>query len=174
MAKKKKSFENIIESIRDKQAEIDDLLNDLEDKYNADTDSGSEDQDDFDSDNDDTDEEQINFFVYPRAYKLQGRYMINISILLPTRKRVETLKKSVESLIKKAKDPKSLQFLFAIDDDDIDTIKFLKTTNYPNQVVLTFKPMGYENIHRYNNSLALYAKGKWLMFFNDDVCSSLF
>jgi len=57
MAKKKKSFENIIESIREKQAEIDDLLNDLEDKYNADTDSGSEDQDDFDSDNDDTDEE---------------------------------------------------------------------------------------------------------------------
>ncbi len=57
MAKKKKSFENIIESIRDKQAEIDDLLNDLEDKYHADTDSGSEDQDDFDSDNDDTDEE---------------------------------------------------------------------------------------------------------------------
>ena len=57
MAKKKKSFENIIESIRDKQAEIDDLLNDLEDKYNADTDSESEDQDDFDSDNDDTDEE---------------------------------------------------------------------------------------------------------------------
>ena len=57
MAKKKKSFESIIESIRDKQAEIDDLLNDLEDKYNADTDSESEDQDDFDSDNDDTDEE---------------------------------------------------------------------------------------------------------------------
>ena len=95
--------------------------------------------------------------------------MINISILLPTRKRVETLKKSVESLIRKAKDPKSLQFLFAIDDDDTNTIKFLKTTNYPNQVVLTFKPMGYENIHRYNNSLALHAKGKWLMFFNDDA-----
>jgi hypothetical protein len=57
MAKKKKSFESIIESIRDKQTEIDDLLNDLEDKYNADTDSGSEDQNDTDLDNDDSDEE---------------------------------------------------------------------------------------------------------------------
>ncbi len=57
MAKKKKSFESIVESIRDKQAEIDDLLNDLEDKYNSDTDSGSNDQDDFDSDDDDSDEE---------------------------------------------------------------------------------------------------------------------
>jgi len=58
MAKKKKSFESIVESIRDKQAEIDDLLNDLEDKYNADTDSGSEDQDDFDSDDDSDDEDE--------------------------------------------------------------------------------------------------------------------
>jgi hypothetical protein len=57
MAKKKKSFEDIIESIRDKQAEIDELLNDLEDKYNADTDSGPTDDDDFDSDDEDSDEE---------------------------------------------------------------------------------------------------------------------
>ena len=57
MAKKKKSFEDIIESIRDKQAEIDELLNDLEDKYNSDTDSGSNDQDDWSDDEDDSDEE---------------------------------------------------------------------------------------------------------------------
>ena len=95
--------------------------------------------------------------------------MINITILLPTRKRVETLKKSIESLIKTSKHPDRLQFLFAVDDDDIDTINFLKSTSYPNQGVLTFKPMGYENIHKYNNTLALYAHGKWLMFFNDDA-----
>jgi glycosyltransferase involved in cell wall biosynthesis len=95
--------------------------------------------------------------------------MINITILLPTRKRVETLKKSIESLIKTSKHPDKLQFLFAVDDDDIDTINFLKSTSYPNQGVLTFKPMGYENIHKYNNTLALYAHGKWLMFFNDDA-----
>ena len=48
MAKKKKSFEDIIESIRDHQSEVDELLNDLEDKYNADTDSGSTNDDDSD------------------------------------------------------------------------------------------------------------------------------
>ena len=95
--------------------------------------------------------------------------MINITILLPTRKRVSTLKKSIESLIQTSKYPDRLQFLFAVDDDDIDTINFLKSTSYPNQGVLTFKPMGYENIHKYNNTLALYAHGKWLMFFNDDA-----
>jgi len=95
--------------------------------------------------------------------------MINITILLPTRKRVDTLKKSIESLINTSKYPDKLQFLFAVDEDDIDTIKFLKTSSYPNQGVLTFKPMGYENIHKYNNTLALYSHGKWLMFFNDDA-----
>lgn len=95
--------------------------------------------------------------------------MINITILLPTRKRVNTLKKSIESLIKTSKYPDRLQFLFAVDEDDLDTINFLKNTSYPNQGLITFKPMGYENIHKYNNTLALYAHGKWLMFFNDDA-----
>ena len=55
MGKKKKSFEDILEIIRDKQTEVDDLLNDLEDIHNEC--SGSEDQNDFDSDDDDSDED---------------------------------------------------------------------------------------------------------------------
>lgn len=56
MAKKKKSFEDILEIIRDKQTEVDDLLNDLEDIHNEC--SGSEDQDDWSNDEEeDTDEE---------------------------------------------------------------------------------------------------------------------
>ena len=54
MAKKKKTFEDILEIIRDKQTEVDDLLNDLEDIHNE----GSEDQDDWSNDEEeDTDEE---------------------------------------------------------------------------------------------------------------------
>ena len=53
MAKKKKSFEDILEIIRDKQTEVDDLLNDLEDIHNE----GTEDQDDWSNDEEDTDEE---------------------------------------------------------------------------------------------------------------------
>ncbi len=34
MGKKKKSFEDILETIRDKQTEVEDLLNDLEDIHN--------------------------------------------------------------------------------------------------------------------------------------------
>jgi len=94
---------------------------------------------------------------------------MTISILLPTRKRVKQLQKSVESLINGASDKDKLQFLFGVDDDDQETLDFLKTTKYPNQKILKFKRLGYENLHIYNNSLASYAQGTWIMFFNDDA-----
>ena len=94
---------------------------------------------------------------------------MTISILLPTRKRVKQLQKSVESLIHCASNPTKLQFLFGVDDDDNETLEFLKTSNYPNQSVLKFKRLGYENLHVYNNSLCAYAQGTWIMFFNDDA-----
>jgi hypothetical protein len=94
---------------------------------------------------------------------------MTISILLPTRKRVSQLKKSMESLLSNAKNPDKIQPLFGVDDDDIETLEFLKTTNYQNQSVLKFKRLGYQNLHMYNNSLCAYAQGTWVMFFNDDA-----
>ena len=55
MAKKKKTFEDILEIIRDKQTEVDDLLNDLEDIHNEC--SGKDEPDDWSNDEEDTDEE---------------------------------------------------------------------------------------------------------------------
>jgi hypothetical protein len=94
---------------------------------------------------------------------------MTISILLPTRKRVSQLKKSMDSLLSNAKNPDKIQPLFGVDDDDTETLEFLKTTNYKNQSVLKFKRLGYQNLHMYNNSLCAYAQGTWVMFFNDDA-----
>ena len=94
---------------------------------------------------------------------------MTISILLPTRKRVSQLKKSMDSLLSNAKNPDKIQPLFGVDDDDTETLEFLKTTNYQNQSVLKFKRLGYQNLHMYNNSLCAYAQGTWVMFFNDDA-----
>ena len=54
---------------------------------------------------------------------------MNISILLPTRKRIPLLKKAVGSLINNAREPEKLQFLFGVDTDDEETFNFLKETN---------------------------------------------
>jgi hypothetical protein len=94
---------------------------------------------------------------------------MTISILLPTRKRISQLKKSMDSLLSNAKNPDKIQPLFGVDDDDIETLEFLKTSNYKNQSVLKFKRLGYQNLHIYNNSLCAYAQGTWVMFFNDDA-----
>ena len=94
---------------------------------------------------------------------------MNISILLPTRKRLKLLKKAVDSLINNARYPDKLQFLFGVDEDDNETFLYLKRSKYPNQLALQFKPIGYENLHKYNNTLAGYATGRWIMFFNDDA-----
>jgi hypothetical protein len=94
---------------------------------------------------------------------------MNITILLPTRKRLSLLKKSVQSLIDNAREPEKLQFLFGVDEDDTESFNYLKDSKYPNQLALQFKPIGYENLHKYNNTLAGYASGKWIMFFNDDA-----
>ena len=97
---------------------------------------------------------------------------MNISILLPTRKRIPLLKKAVGSLINNAREPEKLQFLFGVDTDDEETFNFLKESKYPNQLALQFNPIGYQNLHKYNNTLAGYANGKWIMFFNDDAIMS--
>jgi len=97
---------------------------------------------------------------------------MNISILLPTRKRLPLLKRSVDTLINNAKNPEKLQFLFGVDKDDLETYNYLSKSKYPNQVALQFNPLGYENLHKYNNTLAQYSFGKWIMFFNDDALMS--
>lgn len=99
-----------------------------------------------------------------------------ISILLPTRGRTETLKRSLESLISKAAQPTRLELLLGLDEDDQATTEYIKTEIAP---MLTkynvecraniFKPLGYENLHTYVNTLAGYSNGDWLFFWNDDA-----
>ena len=56
---------------------------------------------------------------------------MTVSILLPTRKRVPLLKKCVESLLDNAADPTKIQLLFGVDDDDPETIVYLKDFKHP-------------------------------------------
>ncbi len=63
---------------------------------------------------------------------------MSVSILLPTRKRVPLLKKCVESLLDNASDPSKIQLLYGVDDDDQDTIDFLKDDKHPARSVIKF------------------------------------
>lgn len=98
-----------------------------------------------------------------------------ISVLLPTRGRREVLKSSLESLISKAKNPEHIELLLGIDDDDEGAREYIEQEVAPmlreHRVECRaniFKPLGYENLHVYINTLAGNATGEWLFFWNDD------
>lgn len=98
-----------------------------------------------------------------------------ISILLPTRGRREILKSSLESLVTKATNTEKLEILLGIDEDDEGVREYIENEVAPllkkHKVECRaniFKPLGYENLHVYVNTLAGNASGEWLFFWNDD------
>ena len=65
--------------------------------------------------------------------------------------------------------------MLGLDDDDTDTTEYIKETIAPYLQDLgvearanIFKPLGYENLHTYVNTLAGASLGEWLFFWNDD------
>lgn len=100
----------------------------------------------------------------------------NISILLPTRGRTDLLKRSLLSLIDNANNPESIQILLGFDDDDADSSNYFIDNIAPlldevgsSYRVLEFKRMGYQELHRYLNELAVHAQAPWWVFWNDDA-----
>jgi len=98
-----------------------------------------------------------------------------ISVLLPTRGRKEVLKSSLEGLVSKANNPEKLELLLGIDEDDEGIREYIEQEIAPmlkeHRVECRaniFKPLGYENLHVYVNTLAGNATGDWLFFWNDD------
>ena len=98
-----------------------------------------------------------------------------ISVLLPTRGRREVLKSSLEGLVSKAADPERVELLLGIDDDDEGIREYIEQEIAPMPRKYRvecraniFKPLGYENLHVYVNTLAGNATGDWLFFWNDD------
>jgi len=98
-----------------------------------------------------------------------------ISVLLPTRGRREVLRKSLDSLVSKAKHPERLEILFGVDEDDQSVIDYIKEEIAEDLKEVgiearasIFKPLGYENLHIYVNTLAGAATGDWFFFWNDD------
>ena len=99
----------------------------------------------------------------------------HISVLLPTRGRQEVLKHSITTLIEKASNPSDIEILFGVDEDDHEVLEYIRNDLMPlfdehkvEARASIFKPLGYENLHVYVNTLAGAATGEWLFFWNDD------
>lgn len=95
-----------------------------------------------------------------------------VSFLLPTRQRVALATRSITRLAELAADPAAIEIVLGIDEDDKQSGVDIMFECLPLGVqlqVLPFEPMGYANLHRYNNALAKASRGAWLAIWNDDV-----
>ncbi len=99
-----------------------------------------------------------------------------ISILLPTRGRTQALFDSLRSLVENASDPSRVEILLGLDDDDQEPREFIQSViasylreHHVECRASIFKPLGYENLNTYVNTLASAATGDWLFIWNDDA-----
>jgi hypothetical protein len=99
-----------------------------------------------------------------------------IAVLLPTHKRTDGLSRSIFSLLDRAQDLSSVQFLVGIDNNDdvginhfLDVIQPRLDELGANYSAIEFEPLGYAGLNRYFDTLASYANADWLFCWSDDA-----
>lgn len=96
---------------------------------------------------------------------------MTISVLLPSRGRPGSLRRSVESLYNSASNPDSIRVLVGYDSDDPETRVVVDDMNL---FACEFRQRnGYHQLHLYVNRLAEVANGDWLFLWNDDALMDL-
>lgn len=100
----------------------------------------------------------------------------NIAILLATRGRTESLGRSIRTLVELADNIKSVQLMFAFDNDDDIGFGYFNNNLKPwldeqgvAYTAMRFQRMGYVNLHKYNNAMAKQTDARWLVIWNDDA-----
>lgn len=100
-----------------------------------------------------------------------------ITVLLPTRKRIALVQKSISSVLDLAEDPSQIQIAIAYDDDDDESQNFFNSSQWKEFIKakgasqLSFKcpKWGYDGLHNYYNLMANNTQGLWLLGWNDDA-----
>ncbi len=97
---------------------------------------------------------------------------IYTSVLLVTRGRKSILKETIKRLYKHAKYPKNIELFIAVDNDDIETIKFIKKNKifkqHKNIRIFLFPRIGWKNIGLYLRELFLHSTGDIIVPLADD------
>lgn len=102
---------------------------------------------------------------------IDENYKYNISVMCPTRKRVNGCISSCDALLEHAAFPARVEILLMFDDDDLESYEKVKEHYKDKDNVKTFvsERHGYTHLHKYYNFLAEEAEGKWLFIWNDDA-----
>lgn len=101
---------------------------------------------------------------------------ILISVMLPTRHRVDLVKRSISGLLEKARQPAKIEILIAYDDDDTGSKDYFSSewnvlidSFGAHTQVFETPQWGYGELNDYYNLMSKNAKGQWLLLWNDDA-----
>jgi glycosyltransferase involved in cell wall biosynthesis len=96
-----------------------------------------------------------------------------ISLIIPTRKRIESLNRLFNSIEETCSSTGNLEVLIAVDDDDIDTISFIEQYSTKGRLLIRTiigkRGKGYLDLHNKISELCQMSSGKFLFFLADDV-----
>lgn len=105
--------------------------------------------------------------------------MTEISVCFCSRGRPASLARALASLLDTADDPAEIKITVAIDQDDEAMAQALRNFGTDPATTVLGRPevyfwvaperYGYTGLHHYLNALAKMAKGRWVMWFNDDM-----
>lgn len=90
-----------------------------------------------------------------------------VSVLVPTRKRLDYLGRMLETYDATVTDSTSAEIVFRCDSDDIDSIEYLRRR--PSKLIIAPRLEGYKSLPAFFNDMAAVASGDVLMCCNDDV-----
>ena len=95
-----------------------------------------------------------------------------ISILVPTRERINQLIKSIDTFYEKSSNIDNFEFILGVDNDDIETIdgikNYISNNNYKNIKLIYFEKLGYSGLHLYFNELVRHSIGELFWTIADD------
>lgn len=91
-----------------------------------------------------------------------------ISVLVPTRHRIERLKTLLESLTRTTLGQR-VELVFRVDNDDVETLEFLGRASAAYVIVSGPRLLGYESLPVFFNQMLAESSGDVLMCGNDDM-----
>lgn len=93
------------------------------------------------------------------------------SIILPSRKRVKELSDCIFHLHNLAKNKNDIEYCLKIDDDDIETISFIRGLENFLNIKYHIGPRegGYADLYKFFNKCCEISTGDWLFLYNDDA-----
>ncbi|MCK9273203.1 hypothetical protein M0P65_06685 [Candidatus Gracilibacteria bacterium] len=94
-----------------------------------------------------------------------------VSVLIPSRDRVDILKNSISSLLDNAKNSDRIEILVKFDFDDVQTITRFNSLTFRKQDKVLFgeRFRGYKDHYLFLNDLAKLSTGEFLFTWNDDT-----